>query len=545
MIMKPRAKKFRIRRSAPSEGARSRAGAATAAERLSKPLEDEDDGLGPGLARPQGSAAQAVEAEALPNLTPEQELEAIRAEGLTGRQLRLARRIAQKHGLDPVSDLDAVRLLRRRGIDPFQRENMLELVVAGAEQQARPQLPATTRHPVPGLPSTHVAPPAGAEERAAGIREIQRDIARRRRRRLALLAVRLACFVLFPTLLAAFYYFRVATPMYATNTEFVIQQADSGGAGSLGGLFSGTTFATTQDSITVQSYLQSREAMLRLDRDHGFKAHFQAPDVDPIQRLETDATNEAAYRLFRRNVKIGYDPTEGIVKMEVIAASPDASAEFSRALIAYAEEQVDRLTQRLRADQMQGARDSFEDAEAKMLAAQRRVIDLQEQRGVLSAELEVSSRMGQINTFEVELKNRRLELEELLSNERPNAARVAVAERQIDRLERLIADMRAEMTGGGQDTASLARVSGELIIAEAELQTRQLMLNQALQQLEAARIEANKQVRYLSLGVSPVAPDESTYPRAFENTVLAFLIFSAIYLMFSLTASILREQVSA
>lgn len=66
-----------------------------------------------------------------------------------------------------------------------------------------------------------------------------------------------------------------------------------------------------------------------------------------------------------------------------------------------------------------------------------------------------------------------------------------------------------------------------------------------MQQLEAARIEANKQVRYLSLGVSPVAPDEATYPRAFENTVLAFLIFSAIYLMFSLTASILREQVSA
>jgi capsular polysaccharide transport system permease protein len=72
-----------------------------------------------------------------------------------------------------------------------------------------------------------------------------------------------------------------------------------------------------------------------------------------------------------------------------------------------------------------------------------------------------------------------------------------------------------------------------------------MMLSQSLQQLETARIEANRQVRYLSLGVSPVAPDEPTYPRAFENTLLAFLIFSGIYLMLSLTASILREQVSA
>ena len=47
------------------------------------------------------------------------------------------------------------------------------------------------------------------------------------------------------------------------------------------------------------------------------------------------------------------------------------------------------------------------------------------------------------------------------------------------------------------------------------------------------------------MGVSPIAPDEPTYPRAFENTLLAFLIFSGIYLMLSLTASILREQVAS
>ena len=36
-------------------------------------------------------------------------------------------------------------------------------------------------------------------------------------------------------------------------------------------------------------------------------------------------------------------------------------------------------------------------------------------------------------------------------------------------------------------------------------------------------------------------PDAPSYPRAFEDTLLAFLIFSGIYLMVSLTASILRE----
>ena len=470
---------------------------------------------------------------------PADELAAIRREGLTGRQLRMARRIAQKHGLRPSSDYDAVRQLRKQGIDPFQRSNMLELVVAEQDRGDVRNLPQTVRSAP--VPSTEVR----ETERVSEIMRIQRDISRRRRRRMALLLARLAFFVFLPTLLAGYYYTKVATPLYATNTEFVIQQADSQGGSPLGGLFSGTSFATSQDSISVQSYLQSRDAMQRLDQDLGFKEHFQSPDIDPIQRLEPDATNEDAYRVYKKNVKIGYDPTEGVVRMEVIATDPESSVRFSEALISYAEEQVDNLTQRLRRDQMAGAQESYEDAETKMVAAQQRVVALQEERGILSAEAEGSMLMGQINTFELELQNERLRLEELQANRRPNEARVAVIQGNIRRLEEVIARLRADMTSSDDDGGSLARVTGELLVAQGDLETRQLMLQQALQQMENARIEANRQTRYLSMAVSPVAPDKPTYPRAFENTALAFLIFAGIYLMASLTASILREQVTS
>ena len=285
--------------------------------------------------------------------------------------------------------------------------------------------------------------------------------------------------------------------------------------------------------------------MARLDRDHGFKAHFQQSFIDPIQKLEPNGSNEAAYRIYQKRVRIGYDPTEGIIKMEVVAASPEASKEFSLALIRYAEEQVDQLTQRLREDQMSGARQSYQEAETKMLDAQRRVVDLQQKRGVLSIEGEISGKMQQISAREVQLRDRKLELAELLDNNRPNRTKVSIATRNIDRLESEITVMRAELTDGTTSTSSIASIAGELRVAEADLTTRQLMLSQSLQQLETARIEANRQVRYLSLGVSPVPPDEATYPKAFEETLLAFLIFGGIYLMASLTASILREQITA
>jgi len=104
------------------------------------------------------------------------------------------------------------------------------------------------------------------------------------------------------------------------------------------------------DGSSVQSYLTSIEAMIRLDEDHDFIAHFSDPAIDPLARLKADASNEEAFKVFKKSVKIGYDPTEGLVNMEVIAASPDASVEFSNALIGYAEERVSNITQRLRDD---------------------------------------------------------------------------------------------------------------------------------------------------------------------------------------------------
>ena len=498
------------------------------------------------------SAGSSAGSSAGPDAGPA--IDEIRREGLTGRQLRLARRMAQKYDLPATSDFDAVRLLRARGIDPFQRGSMIEMIsaqdaAATGDAGSRAlvvapgdgvQLPQTIK-PVQ-VPSTEVR---AEQNHAADILRIQRDIARRRRRRGALLAARMMVFVLLPTLLAGWYYYAIATPLYATKAEFVIQQSEATSAGGMGGLLSGTQFATSQDSIAVQGYLQSRDAMLRLDRDLDFKSHFADPRMDPIQRLATDATLEAAYKTFKSHVKIAYDPTEGIIKMEVIAPDPETSVAFSRALIGYAEEQVDQLTQRLRADQMQGARQSYEEAEANMLTAQRRVVQLQEQFKVLSSEVEVTLITTQIGQLETQLSQDRLSLAQMEANATPNIARMEPLKRRIATLESEIALLRSRLTEDGVGGRSLAQVQSELLVAQADVQTRQLLLAQSLQAMETARVEANRQVRYLSVSVNPIQPDEAAYPRAFENTAVALLIFAGIYLMISMTAAILREQVTA
>ncbi|MEM9349069.1 MAG: capsule biosynthesis protein [Pseudomonadota bacterium] len=496
-----------------------------------------------------GATAQHGGAKSAPRTNPKTSIDEIRREGLTGRQLRMARRVAQKNGIGATSDFEAVKLLREAGIDPFQAAGALELVVPNTADTStalvdKVQLPQTV--PGSGSSLTPSVQPA-AETRAKEIRAIQQDIARRRRKKMTLLFARLAIFVGLPTLAFGYYFAFLATPMFSTKSAFLIQQNEGAGsaAGGLAGMFGSNQLATVQDSIAVQGYLKSREAMLRLNEDHGFKAHFQRPEIDAISRLAADASNEEAYKVYGRNVKIGYDPTEGIITMEVIAASPEASQTFSNALISYAEGQVSDLSLRLRNDQMSGARASFSEAEQKREEAAQRLVALQTELQTVDATGVIASAEARIATFETQLEERRIELQAQLANRRPNQARVEGLEADIRFLEQSVATQRARLTEVGEEGNSLASIQAQIQMAQIDFTTRDAMLQQALQALESSRISADRQVRYIAISTPPTAPDTATYPKVFENTFLAFLIFAGIYLMVSLTASILREQVSS
>lgn len=581
MTTKPKARKFRVRRTLPPGSS-----AAVAPDLTAENDETGAEQRTPPVARPvPGPEAGARATDAPPDDTEddarprdgdigsaseaaaETDIEAIRREGLTGRQLRMARRVAQKYNLPATSDFEAVRLLRERGIDPFARSNMLELVVpqGGADpgtgapdafaavsaaagqlqvSNRRDGLPQTAPQTNPYLPSP--APELSpSQRRERDISAIQRDIMLRRRKRLMLLLTRLAFFVLLPTMICGWYFYRVATPMYSSKSEFLIIQADNMGGAGIGGLLSGTQFATSQDSIATQSYLQSKDAMLRLDSEVGFRSHFSQPEIDPIQRLAPNASNEETYRTYSRNVKIGYDPTEGVIRMEVVAADPEVAREFSARLISYAEQRINHLSEQKRADQMRDAKLGFADAEKARREAQESLVKLQQQGALLDPEGVITTLRGQINNVEVQLQDKELQLAALLDNSRPNQARVDGARADVERLRSLLADLNARMIDASKGENSLAELSVRIEMARADLATRDLMLQSALQQVEQTRMEANRQVRYLTTSVQPVASQEASYPRKFENTILAFLVFSGIYLMLSLTASILREQVTS
>ena len=117
MTMKLTVKRFRTRRielpppppPRPANTARAGVGAAGPGDDAFMPGPDAD-GFG---ASNFGTAGGPMARPGSPKAAPT-EIDAIRREGLTGRQLRMARRLAHQHGLPATSDFDAVRLTRSR-----------------------------------------------------------------------------------------------------------------------------------------------------------------------------------------------------------------------------------------------------------------------------------------------------------------------------------------------------------------------------------------------------------------------------------------------
>ena len=257
-----------------------------------------------------------------------------------------------------------------------------------------------------------------------------------------------------------------------------------------------------------------------------------------------DASNEKAHKLYKKVVKSGYDPTEGVVRMEVIAADPKVAFNFSQMLVKFAEERVDELSRKKREDAMASALGSLEESKAERRKAQESLVKMQETHGVDPTE-QLAVLRKQISGYETELLDKELQLAALLDNPRPNRAKVDGVRSDISRLNELLKTLNARMTEQFDKADSLAGLSAQMQMAQADLMTADLFLQNALQSAKAAELEASRQVRYLTVPVMPVEAQEASYPRSFENTILAFLIFSGVYLMVSLTASILREQVSS
>jgi capsular polysaccharide transport system permease protein len=382
--------------------------------------------------------------------------------------------------------------------------------------------------------------PLSAVERTRGSTKAQAEAIRKRRARR--LAKRFALFVLLPTAMAGVYYGLLASEQYESYALFTVQSSEMRPSLGMEGLLAGITNGSAgRDALAVRDYVLSRDMLSRLDREHGFIAHYKDTKADWFSRLRGSASFEEAYEYFGRRVHTDYDQASGAVTLHVRAFSAEKSAAFARDILSYSEEMVNKLSERERKDRTAFAEADVKRAEERLGRARQEVVALQQKHADFSP-LQTAGAAMEIRThLEGELASARAELMQLKSFMKDDAPQVLAATEKVKSLSAQVSSESRRLVDpskpGGLNTAFAAFEA-----AMVEKEFSQKAYESAMATLEVARADAVRQHRYLAVVAQPSLPDEATYPHRIRSVVAAFVLSFLLLGVGSLIVAAVREH---
>lgn len=363
------------------------------------------------------------------------------------------------------------------------------------------------------------------QERAATIARRDSKRAEDRRKMLIYIAI--------PALLFALYHALIARPLYEAESTFTITTVGGtktgGGVGLLAGVTGG---AGLNDDYRVREYLLSREAMLEMQRRHGFLDHYRggfdffgAPRRVALLGIDP-------HDFYLRRVKITVDMQEQLVHLKVRALTPEDAAEFANELLELGTEKVQSMSERLNTDQINALEEQFAEAESNVREATARVAAIQRNRADVDPTASAANVYSIIANFEVQLAEVENERQALLANGLTESPLLPRLNARANALEEQIERQRQRLVGQG--SRSVQRNLIDIETANAQKRLAESNLESVLRTLEQARLRALEQRRYLLVLSRPVPPSISEIariPRFFLTVAIIALIAMGIGLI--------------
>jgi len=346
-----------------------------------------------------------------------------------------------------------------------------------------------------------------------------------------------------PTLLAAVYFGLVASDVYVSEARFAIRSTKAGSAvGGLDALLSSPIVASaSKETMVVMDFARSQDMLRRVQSELDLRAHYANGRVDPLSRLDEDASQEELLDYFSKRVRLRTDSDGDVVTLTARAYEPAVAQRIATLVIELSEHLVNDMSVRMEEDALSTARAEVERAASNVREASASVTAFRETNVSLDPAAESSAFIGIVSSLEKELVDTRATLIERLAYMRAESPTVVSLRNRVVALERQLSLEKGRMAGGeGRQMNGLIESYQPLILEQEIAQQRYAS---ALSSLELARIEAQRQKQYLVTFVRPNLPDEALEPRRF-NRILTVLVFSFLaYLVGGLMWSALKDHV--
>lgn len=393
------------------------------------------------------------------------------------------------------------------------------------------ETPKAAKKPAEPKPAT----PSGVQLQPRRIGEVKR-----RRFRLALSFILL---VIVPSIWGAVYYGKYASDRYVAGAGFVVRGFEGGNPGDLVSSFTGLTSSgsTTSDSYIIRRYLKSADLLLILEKQFDLQAHYSDAKIDVISRFDANLPFEDFVHYWERRIITTYDSTTGIVTFEVQAFDPETALQLATAVLDEANSLVNELSSQARQDSERFALEEVERAETRLFEAQVALRQFRSTTGTVNPVMSAQLDAELIATLESQLAGLKAQITALEETVAPGAQILLQLQRRASALQDQIDTRRAAI-----GTATSNTISADRLTQFEGLQIEQTFAQQryasALSSLEQARIDADRQQRYLAVFSRPLPPQDAIYPQRLRNILLIFAASFVLWAIGTLITYAVRDH---
>ena len=350
--------------------------------------------------------------------------------------------------------------------------------------------------------------------------------------------------VLLPTGLSILYFGFIASPVYISESSFVVyspsQHVSSSGLASLLSGLGGSN--STSAAETIHAYIESWDALMSLQRTYDLKKIYGNDHIDIFNRfggiLYPYTSMVKLLRYYQSMVTDKLGTTDGITKLKVRAYSADDARKINAFLLQKSQDIVNQLNDNARHKSVYYARQDVKSAEEKLKQATLALAQYRNVHSVFNPAAQSALQLGLVSKLQDQLITQKTQLDAILAHA-PGNPQIPVLKSSIKALEGEIKTEENKVTGSGQSLASkdteYEHLSVNQLLAEK-------LLEAAVTSLEQARLTAQKQELYLETISRPNLPDAPQEPKRFEDVLAVLLVSLMIWGVLSILLAGVREH---
>ncbi|MCK8485226.1 sugar transporter [Aliiroseovarius sp. S2029] len=335
--------------------------------------------------------------------------------------------------------------------------------------------------------------------------------------------------VLLPLLFAAWYLYARALDQYVSYVAFTVRSEDVSSASDLLGGLSAFGSGGSEDTDILYEFIQSRELVSIIDDEIDLRSIYAASyETDPYFSFDPEGTIEDLAEYWSRVVKIFYDSGTGLIEVRVHAFHPQTAKDIAERIFDRSSAMINDLSADARADATRYASEELDFAVERLKEARQAITEFRSRNQIVDPAAEIGGQTGLMSALQTKLSDALITFDLLRESAGANDPRMAQAELRIQVIRERIEEERLKYGADSSDERNFSTLVGEYERLAVEREFAEQTYLAALAALDSAKIEAQRQSRYLAAYIKPTLAERAEYPqKALMLGVLgAFLLFT-------------------